>query len=125
MYIKQTELKSYLNVKSYQKVKKKLPEELECRVSSDLVGFGKLALLGGVDLSKLDGGLLFSKDAGSLGVFGGQGLAVAAPRGVELHQDELVISDGLLEVLLCENKDAFLLLDFIVGKGRSHEGQAG
>ena len=43
---------------------------------------------------------------------------MAAPRGIELHQDKFIISDGSLEVVVCEDEDTLLLLDLGLSHGR-------
>ncbi len=42
-----------------------------------------------------------------------QRLAVSAPRRVELHQDELVVLDALLEVLVVQHEHAVVLLNHV------------
>lgn len=48
---------------------------------------------------------------------------MSAPRGVELHEDELVVLDGVLEVLLREDEDVPLGLNLGPEAAQACQGQ--
>ena len=120
-----------------------VPEELEGGVASDLELLGQGSLLGGVNLAQLDVGLLLAQDAGGLGVLGSQSLkkqeinlkscsqsknskmyphlAMSAPGGVELNQDEFVLGDDAVEVLLGQDKNSLLLGHLLGVDGHGHQ----
>lgn len=50
------------------------------------------------------------KDLGGLGIFGGQGLAMTAPRCVELDEEMVVLGDLFVEVGISENDDTLVHL---------------
>ena len=72
-------------------------EELECRKPLHIELGRVLLVLGSVHLCQLDVGAVGGQLGGSLGVLRGEGLAVAAPGRVELHQQELGVGDSLLD----------------------------
>jgi len=100
-----------------------IAEELQGGVTTHLKLLGELALLGGVNLSESDVASLLFQSLGSLGVLGSEGLAVSAPRGVKLDQDELVVLDGVFKVSLCQDQDSFVLGDLGCGRGHAQKGQ--
>lgn len=86
-------------------------EELDGWVSLDGESGSQLWLFSGINLGQ--GDWLFESLQGGGGslVFWLELLAVSTPWGIELDQDELVLSDNGVEVGLSQDEDTLILLD--------------
>lgn len=74
-------LRSSLALSSVGRDVVRATEDLEGRVTLNTIVFAEISLLSAVDLGELD--VLLLEGGGSLLVLGGEGLAVAAPGGVD------------------------------------------
>jgi len=96
-----------------------IDEEEDSGKALDIVLVRQFVLDGGVDLGQNNAVGL--KLRGSSGVLGREGLAVSAPGGVELDQDEAVVLDDCGEVALLQNDDVLVvdrgLLERLLGGG--------
>lgn len=101
----------------------KATEDLERRVSLDAVLLAEVGLLGAVDLCELD--VLALELGGCFLILGSEGLAVAAPGGVELGQDEVMLLDEVLEGVCLQGMDVRRVCRGVCGEHGGSERDAG
>jgi len=87
-------------------------EPFESWVSTNTEFLGELTVDGGIDLDKENFGTVAGELLSGLGVFWGEGFAVAAPRGVELDENVSGSLEDIVEVVSTTDDDAFLLFEF-------------
>jgi hypothetical protein len=84
-----------------------LDEELEGGETSDFESGGEFLFNGTVDLGESDVGKGVDELSGSRSVFRGELLAVTTPGSVEFSQNEIIFSNGVIEILIGQDKDVF------------------
>jgi len=99
-----------------------IDEQLKRWVAVNTVLSCSLVVDSGVEISEDDWGLGFltEVEVGSSDEMGLHLLAMTAPRGKEFHEDVLIVIKNLLEVVISEDGNAFLVLYFR-GDGRSDQ----
>lgn len=100
-----------------------LNEELDSRVSLNLVLVSELLVLRSINLSQWDGWIGTLQDLGSSSVFRGKLLAVSTPWGVELNEEVFKLLYGLVEVVVLEDDDIFFFRVSVGGVGKSCTGE--
>lgn len=80
-----------------------------------IVVISGLGVLLNIDLGEYNWASFFSQLLGPLLPLRSKGLAVRAPRGVELNEKVLSVADGLSQVLVGENSNSLLLLRSSLG----------
>jgi len=92
---------------------------LEGGEALNFVLLSELLVNSGINLSQEHGRIFFGKNSRGLCVLWGELLAVTAPRCVEFHKKELMLSERLGEIVICEDEDTFF--HFGLSKGNRED----